>query len=139
MGMFSTVMVHGLECPTCHHRGDYDVQIKFGGCAMDDLEVGDALRWGAYDYGEQGHPHVVTPGWGEPCHDCDGPENSVPGRFDVYVDDDVVTRVTWFDGRHDYDRDGTHNPNTEFIVLDGHGSRSVAARNDPSMWNGTES
>jgi hypothetical protein len=136
MGMFSTVTVRGLECPTCHHKGDYDVQFKFAGCALDDFEVGDALRWGAYDHGEQGHHFVVTPGYGDPCDGCDGPHDAdeiESGRFDVYLRDDVITHVTWFDGGHDYQRDGIQTPKTEFIVLDAHGSRSVAARNDPSM------
>jgi hypothetical protein len=145
MGMFSTVWVRDLECPKCHHKGDYDVQFKFGGCNLDDFEIGEALRWGHFDYGEQGHRLVVTTGYDMPCRGCDGPyepDEVDTCEFDVYIENDVITHVTWHNGVHDYRHDGVADPNSYFIILDDYppdrdptaqGSRSVAARNDPSM------
>ncbi|MEV6235799.1 hypothetical protein [Lentzea sp. NPDC051838] len=154
MGMFSFVKVRDLECPKCHHVDDYDVQFYFGGCDLDYFEVGEPLRWGAYDRGEAGHPLVVTDGFGQACTGCGGPyvlpdpppepcEVTSPDQFDIFIENDVIVHATWSTGEFPYYNDDVATPSrsASYIVLQerppflppSQGSRSVAAKNDPSM------
>jgi hypothetical protein len=136
----SDVWARDLECPACHHRDTYYVQFKFGDCQAEGFEVGDSITWHGLREGEPGHRLVVTSGVGSPCSACDGPHGDREGVgndwFEVYLEHDVITLVTWDDGRTDLPAADS------FVVLDDYppgrlpaaqGSRSVAARNDPSM------
>ncbi|MET9626854.1 hypothetical protein ABZX92_05260 [Lentzea sp. NPDC006480] len=138
MGSFSDVYARDLECPVCGHRDDYYVQFKFGACQCERFEVGDTIETEHLLYGERGHHLVVVSAVGDACSGCGGPyhlDNMGPDWFEVYIEDDVITLVTWNNGRFDLSRSGS------FVVLDDYppgreptaqGARSVAAKNNPS-------
>ncbi|HEX8866673.1 MAG TPA: hypothetical protein VF821_13540, partial [Lentzea sp.] len=107
MGKSTTVMVRDLTCPRCHHTADHDVLISWGGDGIAHAEIGDWLHVGTWEAGTAGQPHVVIPGTGAPCPGC-----GAAGRFEVSLVNDIVDAVAWTPDQ---------------------GSRSVAARNDPSM------
>ncbi|RSM91658.1 hypothetical protein DMH04_01380 [Kibdelosporangium aridum] len=122
MGMFSYVNVRHAECPTCHALSDQHVQFYFGGCALETLEIGDSLRWGAYDRGMPGHRLVVTDGIGEGCPHCGGPEIRPnlwdADLFDIFIEHDVITYARWATGEFDYRNDGVPDADADYIVLD---------------------
>ncbi|MET9626853.1 hypothetical protein ABZX92_05255 [Lentzea sp. NPDC006480] len=107
MGIRTTVMVRDLTCPRCGHTADHDVLISWGGDGVAYAEIGDWLDVGTWVTGSKGEPHVVIRGTGLPCAGC-----GAAGRFEVELVCDIVNSVTWVPDQ---------------------GSRSVAARNDPSM------
>ncbi|MET9226094.1 hypothetical protein [Lentzea sp. NPDC003310] len=139
MGSFSDVHVRDLECPACGHRDDYYVQFKFGACQGEGFEVGDSISWEHVLHGEPGHRLVAVAAIGSACTACDGPyqlDDVGNDWFEVYLEQDVITLVTWDNGRLDL------SASDDFVALDAYppgraptpqGSRSVAARNDPSM------
>ncbi|MCP2244581.1 hypothetical protein [Lentzea aerocolonigenes] len=112
MGMWSQVTVRGLECPRCRHVGDNQVQIHFGGCNLQEFEIGDSLEWGVYNRGERGHRLVVTEGYGEDCPGCGS------YLYDVYIENDVITCVTWNDGTFTYTDLPGRKDGSRFYVLD---------------------
>ncbi|WP_439658163.1 hypothetical protein ACSHWB_38080 [Lentzea sp. HUAS TT2] len=112
---FSDVLTRDHECPACHHRDTYSVQFKFGDCRGEVFEIGDSITWQGLREGEPGHRLVVTGGIGSACSACNGPydlERVGNDWFEVYLENDVITLVTWDNGRFDLRRDG------DFVVLD---------------------
>lgn len=89
MGAFNTISVTA-ECPFCKHSQDWTVQFKYGDCWQYSYRIGDKLRWGGNDKGENVGGKVRTDGISsEPCEIC----KTVGVEATVYFIDNVIEKV----------------------------------------------
>jgi hypothetical protein len=88
MGAFNTLHVE-TDCPECGQRAHFDIQFKYGSCWQYDYVLGDRIRWGGNDFGEQGLVNTVILGTGEPCPIC---QTKFP-RFAIELESDRIVLV----------------------------------------------
>ena len=70
MSAFNNVLTQSC-CPFCNHNQKWSVQFKYGDCWQFDYKIGDVLRWGGNDYGENVGGNVRTEGIAsESCESC---------------------------------------------------------------------
>ena len=97
------------QCPRCQSQIQRTVQFKYGDTWQYRYVIGDRIKWGGNDIGEQGHAVVVVLGYPGECPVC----GHVPDRtYDVRIEHDSIESVQPSDGTYDYSRSGR----THFIV-----------------------
>ena len=56
-----------VTCPSCTNVQQADIQFRYGDTWQHTYVVGDRLRWGGNDVGEDGFRLVLVDGAGPPC------------------------------------------------------------------------
>lgn len=74
MGAFNTVTTES-SCPFCGQAKAWVVQFKYGNCWQTDYRIGNTLKWGGNDVGENVGGKVRTSGIAEKgCNNCGAEE-----------------------------------------------------------------
>lgn len=91
MGAFNT-LITTLQCPHCKKNYEGRIQFKYGQTWQHIYKLGDQLEWGGLEVGIPGTPKVKAYGIleNEICTHCD---KTMPDEFDIYIFNDVLTRV----------------------------------------------
>ncbi|HZS45218.1 MAG TPA: hypothetical protein VFC63_08970 [Blastocatellia bacterium] len=89
MGAFNTVKAE-LPCPYCGQRQQWTVQFKYGNCWQFEYQIGDKLRWGGNEKGENTAGRVRTDGLAE--ESCKGCSRDFINAA-VYFSDNIIEKV----------------------------------------------
>jgi len=106
------ILTTEIECMNCGMKQLIRIQFKFGNTWQLSYKIGDTISWGGNDFGKPNLHRVKAYGIAEStiCSFCG--ENSIPEEYDVFITDDIITKVSPIEAIEDY-----INGNAEYVIL----------------------